>query len=130
MALAVVFVGAGLGGVSRFLMGEACGWVLKHVPLPVWFPWPTMLVNLSGCFAAGVLMAYLAKHAPADTGWAQLWKLALGVGFLGGYTTFSAFGRETLEMLQQGRVVPAALYALASTVLGVLAVWVGTVVVR
>lgn len=135
LGIALVFVGAGTGGVCRYLIGEAIHTLtrpanpLSALPLSAFpvvpFPWPTLIVNLTGCLAAGIVATYLAKSFPPDSPTQNLYRLAISVGFLGGYTTFSAFGRETLDLLQQNRLPAAAAYVLASTLLGLAAVYAG-----
>lgn len=125
LGIALVFVGAGTGGVCRYLIGEAIHTLTRPASPLSAFPWPTLIVNLTGCFAAGLAAAYLAKSFPPDSPTQNLYRLAISVGFLGGYTTFSAFGRETLDLLQQNRLAAAATYVLASTLLGLGAVYAG-----
>jgi fluoride exporter len=110
--LLVVFVGAGTGGVLRFLLDRAISGRLHHE-----FPWGTLTVNVSGCAVIGVLYAAFAAEPGARAEWVRL---ALMVGVLGGYTTFSAFSRETLMLLDAGLRWQAAGYVVGS-VLGGLA---------
>src|SRR5690242_12096021 len=90
------------------------------------FPWSTFVINVSGCFAAGVVVAALVDrdHLPA---WLRV---GLVVGFLGAYTTFSTFAQETLDLLEarDGALVLANL--LGSVGVGVAAVWAGSAVAR
>lgn len=74
------------------------------------FPWATFIVNLSGGVGAGVLLGLLMSGGSEG----EPWRLFLGVGMLGGFTTFSAFSAETFQMVQQGQLGLAALYILAS----------------
>lgn len=84
-------------------------------------PWGTLLVNVVGCLAIGILFAVFEEQRvlPAQ------WRIALVGGFLGGFTTFSAFGLELFELIQEGQWPAALLYAVASLCLGVLAVVAG-----
>ncbi len=84
------------------------------------FPWGTLAVNLIGCLAMGILATALAHSVREDL------RLALLVGLLGGFTTFSAFAWETHTLLAAGRTASACLYVLASVGLGVLLVFAGT----
>lgn len=107
--LLLVFVGAGCGGVCRYLLDRV-------IPQEA-FPWGTLAVNVTGCFAIGLLYPLLADREP--------WRLLLAVGLLGGYTTFSAFSRETVSLLQAGRPGAAAGYVLLSVVISLAATWAG-----
>lgn len=115
----ILIVGTGgfAGAVARYLAG---GWIL-HQTAAARFPWSTLAVNVLGCLVMGVLSG-LATRLEWFT--PQL-RLLLLTGVLGGFTTFSAFGLETVYLLRRGEVFPAAAYALASVVLCVAAVWGG-----
>ena len=89
-------------------------------------PWATLTVNLVGCLAIGVLFVVVEEHRGLPTPW----RMALVGGFLGGFTTFSAFGLETWELVQEGRALAAAFYAGSSVLLGGLGVAVGVAVAR
>ena len=80
------------------------------------FPYGTLLVNLSGCFLLGLIGQFTLNRIviPAD------WRVAIAVGFFGGYTTFSSFGWETAKMLEDGEWLPATTYVAASVVAGLL----------
>ena len=80
------------------------------------FPYGTLLINLSGCFLLGLIGQLTLNRMviPAD------WRVAIAVGFFGGYTTFSSFGWETAKMLEDGEWVPATAYVAASVVAGLL----------
>lgn len=106
----LVFLGAGLGGLLRHLL------VLAVAPRSPHFPAGTLLVNLAGCFAIG-LLAPLLLDPPGGPS-REPFRLLLLTGLLGGFTTFSAFSRETVDLLRAGRPGPAMLYAALSTLLG------------
>jgi fluoride exporter len=80
------------------------------------FPYGTLLVNLTGCFFLGLIGQFTMNRMvlPAD------WRVAIAVGFLGGYTTFSSFGWETAKMLEDGEWLGATAYVGASVVAGLL----------
>ena len=115
----ILWVGLGgfIGSVTRYKLG---GWVL-HLTVQQKFPFSTFVVNIVGCLVAGVLAGLVEKHElfSADA------RLFLFTGLLGGFTTFSAFGLETLTLLRRGEPWVAATYAAASVLLGVAAVWLG-----
>lgn len=124
--LALVFLGSGVGGSLRWaISGAIHGWLRTGAGDAASTPWTlvagTLVVNLTGCFAAGVLGSMLAGAA----GMREDARLLVMVGLLGGYTTFSAFGRETILLLEQRRVVEAGVYVVASAVLGIGAAWAG-----
>jgi CrcB protein len=90
------------------------------------FPTGTLCVNLLGCFFIGLVM-YLARDQQALSPESRS---VIVVGLLGGFTTFSAFGYETLELLQGGAPLAAGANVAANVVLGIGAVWMGTVAGR
>lgn len=113
----LVALGGGFGAVARYKLG---GFVLHHSQQ--WkFPLSTFAVNVSGCLVAGVLAGLVIRHDlfAADA------RLFLFTGLLGGYTTFSAFGVETVYLLQRHEPWLAALNVGLSALAGVLAVWLG-----
>ena len=80
------------------------------------FPWATWWINIGGCAFAGVFFALSQKYPSLQ----QEARLFFMVGILGGFTTFSSFGLETLQLLKQGQWFTALSYAVSSVVLGVL----------
>lgn len=109
----LVFLGSGVGGVARFAFGETARLVIPQYGSA--FPWATLSVNVVGCLAIGVL-APLLRH--------DLAALIL-TGVLGGFTTFSTFGRETIELWSSGRQAMACAYVLASVLAGIGAAAIG-----
>jgi len=114
-ALVLVFIGGGLGAVSRHLSGMA----VMRASGPG-FPWGTMLVNIAGSLAMGLLIAWLARRASGD---ADL-RLLLATGFLGGFTTFSAFSLDAVTLYERGALTAAAAYVIASVTVSILALFV------
>lgn len=94
--------------------------------LPGDFPWHTFAVNISGAFLLGLLTGLVTDRELVSQGW----KLFLGVGVLGGYTTFSTLALETVELTRGGALVPALANSLGSIVLGILAAAAGLVLAR
>ncbi len=113
----LVALGGALGSVARFKLS---GWVLQQAPN--WrFPVGTFVVNVSGCFIAG-LLAGMAVKQEVFTPDARVF---LFTGLLGGFTTFSAFGLETLLLLKRGEAGVAIANAIASVAVGLLVAWLG-----
>lgn len=112
----LVALGGAAGSVLRFLCSVAISRWTKAA-----FPWSTFCVNVIGCLCIGFFIGYLQKSGVGNT---QL-KMLLTTGFCGGFTTFSAFALENLQLFQNGQAGTAILYALSSMVIGILAVWAG-----
>lgn len=104
----LLLLGGGLGANARYWLGE----LFKARHWSDAFPWHTFAINVLGSFALG-LVAVLLKDRPA-------WALFLGVGVCGGFTTFSTFSLEALTLLEKGRTLAAAGYAVGSVLAGVL----------
>jgi CrcB protein len=110
--VALVLVG-GIGGTAtRDLIERGAGSTDG-------FPWATFGINVSGALLLAVLVETLARRG-SDVGRRRRWRLLLGTGFLGGYTTYSTFGVETDTLLRDGRPGLALTYALATVVAGLL----------
>ncbi|HLR37589.1 MAG TPA: fluoride efflux transporter CrcB [Chitinophagaceae bacterium] len=123
MIKAILFVGAGgfVGSVFRYLVQL---FISKHFVSP--FPWPTFAVNIVGCLLIGMLYA-LADRGQVMT--PEL-RLLLVTGFCGGFTTFSSFAFDNVNLLQQGYVFHAFLYILVSVVLGILFAYLGVFLIK
>jgi len=117
----LVGVGGAVGAMVRYGVGRVVA-----ARLGTAFPWGTLLINVSGAFLIGVLLTALARRGDSD----DAWRLVLAVGFLGGYTTFSAFAYETVGLLERGDAARAALYVLGSNGLGLLACVAGIALAR
>ena len=116
----LLFAGGGAGTLLRYAVGM---WVGARTGPG--FPWGTFAVNIAGCFAIGVLATL------ADARWiGPTARLALVTGFLGGFTTFSAFGFETWQLAADGHAGLALANAIASVVCGLFAVVLGVALTR
>ena len=114
--VALVALGGALGSVARYLVASA----IQRFVAPV-FPYGTFTVNIGGCFVAGALIARFEMHgleSPAA-------RAFVFVGVLGGFTTFSTFGLETFEFINDGQWNKAILNVLLSNTACLVAVWLG-----
>ncbi len=120
-ALLLVMTGGALGAGLRYLFGQAVTRALGTA-----FPFGTWGVNLIGGLAMGLLVGLLAR---ASDGGEHV-RLLLGVGVLGGFTTFSAFSLETYAMILRGEALLAAAYATSSVAGSVVMLWAGIALAR
>jgi CrcB protein len=118
---ALVAAGGAVGSCTR----HAASRLVALLPAAATaFPWATLGVNVAGCFLIGWWLPALRARGPAG----EDWRLLLVVGGLGGFTTYSAFAHETLDLWRGGAAGTAVAYAAASLVLGLLAVAGGAAV--
>ena len=123
IAALLVFLGGGAGSVARHGVNLAAGRLAGAD-----FPWATLTVNVVGSFVMGLIAAWLAFRV--GEGWPQHVRLLLTTGFLGGFTTFSAFSLDTAVLWERGTVGIAAAYVAGSVALSILALFAGLWVVR
>lgn len=119
--LLLVMLGGAVGAGARHLTGRA-----TLAALGPNYPWGTLAVNLIG----GLLMGVLAGSVSRIAGGGEHWRLLLGVGVLGGFTTFSAFSLDVMVMLERGDWAPALGYILISVAGSVLALALGLSMTR
>ena len=114
-ALLIVGFGGFLGSIARYKLG---GWILHHTT--AWkFPLSTFIVNVLGCLIAGILAGLVEKH----DFFSSSTRLFLFAGLLGGFTTFSAFGLETVYLLQKQELLLAAINVSSSVLVGMFVLW-------
>ncbi len=113
--LLVIALGGSLGAAARYGLARA----LPHSRGDV--PWSTLLTNVAGCLAIGVLMVLVVERLPAS----RLVRPFFGTGLLGGFTTFSTYAVDTRALLAAGRPAVAATYLFGTLVLGLVAVVIG-----
>lgn len=123
----LVMGGGAVGAALRYQLGRFAGQI---APGTAW-PWGTFAANLIGGFAMGLLAGWLARGGALWAGASgEPLRLLLGVGLLGGFTTFSAFSLEAMLMIERGDGVLATGYALASVIGAIVALGVGLAVMR
>ncbi|HWK36454.1 fluoride efflux transporter CrcB [Sphingomonas sp.] len=120
MNILLVMIGGAIGAGARHLTGR---WTLAA--FGPGYPWGTLAVNLIGGMLMGVLAGTLARTSAGEPT-----RLLLGVGVLGGFTTFSAFSLDMVTMIERGDAASAIGYALVSVVGSVLALFAGLYAVR
>ena len=114
----LIFLGGGLGALSRWGLSTGLDKLASRTSIHH-FPLGILACNLLGCFLIGCSFGHLTQRHPTWIG------PLLVTGFLGGFTTFSAFGRDTISAIQDGLTLIAVLNILLSVTLGLLAVWAG-----
>jgi CrcB protein len=117
----LVGLGGGLGSMARYLCQR---WFSENYPQP--FPWGTFVVNLTGCFLIGVIYAVSER----STFLSPQARLFLAAGFCGGFTTFSTFAFENMNMLRSGDTFYFLLYTIGSVVLGIIGVFAGVAIMK
>lgn len=121
MGYLIVFLGGGIGAALRHGVNVT---VFKLVGPG--FPYGTMIINVVGSLAMGLI----AETFALKTGLPQHWRLFLTTGILGGFTTFSAFSLEAALLYERGELLGAALYVVGSVVPAIAALFVGLAIVR
>lgn len=113
-----IAVGGSLGAIARY-------WVGSEVAnrLGTKFPYGTFVINISACIIIGFSLTYLGKRAELN----PAWRFLIPTGFVGAYSTFSTYEWETLSSLRDGAFSLAALYAIGSLILGLVAAWGGAI---
>lgn len=117
----IVFAGSGVGGVLRYIMQA---WIFKMYPFT--FPWGTFVVNILGCLLIGLFYA-LSEKGNLLT---PEWRLALTTGFCGGFTTFSTFAYENMNLIRTGDYLYFGLYTVTSIIIGIAAVYLGIFIIK
>ena len=117
----LVLAGSAAGGSVRYITS-----LMIQSKNTTQFPLGTFLINLIGCFIIGMIYAIASRNASTGSDI----KLLLATGFCGGFTTFSAFAFENLELFKSGQYPTALLYIILSVVLGILAVILGAYLIK
>lgn len=120
LTISLVALGGAVGSVSRYLLGV---WI-QSASQSVDFPFGTLTVNLLGCFVIG----FLSQLAESRGVFTPETRGLVFIGVLGGFTTFSSFGNDTMNLLRDGETVNALLNIGANVIFGLALVWVGRTV--
>ncbi|GHU65080.1 putative fluoride ion transporter CrcB [Bacteroidia bacterium] len=118
--LFLIGLGSFFGGTSRYLLQQ----YIQARFLSA-FPFGTLAVNLTGCFLIGLVFGLANKWNLGTE-----WKMFLATGFLGGFTTFSAFSNETINLIHDEQFIHAILYVLASVLLGLAATAIAYIITK
>ncbi|VTS02652.1 camphor resistance protein : Putative fluoride ion transporter CrcB OS=Prevotella oulorum F0390 GN=crcB PE=3 SV=1: CRCB [Gemmata massiliana] len=117
----LIAVGGAVGANARYWFGKL---VAVYVPPgEITFPWATFAINVSGSIILGFVASAFLNHPDESR---KSWYLLLGTGFCGGFTTFSTFSLEALQLMRAERPGTAAVYVFGSVAAGLLGVWLAT----
>ncbi|RMH49764.1 MAG: fluoride efflux transporter CrcB [Zetaproteobacteria bacterium] len=120
--LLAVALGGALGAMARFLAASGVQRLAGASP----FPWGTLLVNATGSFLLGFLFVWLVERSSSG----ELVRMAVTVGFLGAFTTFSTFSVESIRLVQSGSFALAAANVIAQVLLCLPLAWLGIQLAR
>jgi len=115
----LIAIGGALGSMARYWVGST---IANRVGTK--FPYGTFVINIMACVVIGFSLSFLAKRADLN----PAWRFLVPVGFIGAYSTFSTYEWETLSTIRSGAFLLSALYAVGSLVLGLAAVWGGSLI--
>lgn len=118
----IIAIGTGsfIGAVCRYLLSQ-----FIHTKFLSTFPFGTLVVNILGCLLIGLVFGVSSR-----VNLAQEWRLFLATGLIGGFTTFSAFSYETINMLRDGQFWYASAYVVSSVVVGLIATFIGIAIIK
>ena len=119
--LLIIGTGGFFGSVSRYLAT-----IYIHRYLPASFPYGTFTVNIIGCFLIGLFYGLADKGSMLS----NEWRMFLTIGFCGGFTTFSTFANDNLALMRDGAFVYLSIYTGLSVALGLLAAYLGSLLIR
>jgi CrcB protein len=129
MASMHVALGGAIGAVMRYQLGRGMThWLGPQVVTA--FPWATLTANIIGSMAMGLLAGWIARHGGQTPINGEQMRLLLGVGLLGGFTTFSAFSLEMMLLVERGQIASAITYSAVSVLAGLAALYIGLIIMR
>lgn len=117
----IIFFGGGLGSLLRYLVNRWATGLINSS-----FPYGTFLVNITGCFLIGFFVFYIERFGTNSLAW----RLFLVTGFCGGYTTFSSFSFENVQIVSDHQLFTMMIYTVGSIVMGFLATYMGILLSR
>lgn len=120
-SLLIVGTGSFIGGAMRYLLST---YIMNMYGQT--FPWGTLVVNLLGCFVFGIIFALFSKHNSTD----NTFCLLLTTGICGGFTTFSTFANESVQMIQNGNIGEFIGYMATSVIVGIALIALGYWIVK
>jgi CrcB protein len=115
----LIAIGGALGSMARYWVGST---IANRMGTK--FPYGTFVINITACVVIGFSLSFLAKRADLN----PAWRFLVPVGFIGAYSTFSTYEWETLSTIRSGAFLLAVLYAFSSLILGLAAVWGGSLI--
>ena len=121
MTLLYIALGGSIGSVLRYLVTTQTSRLLGNN-----YPYGTLIVNIAGSLAMGLFIGYLVKTLPHSM---EL-RSFIAVGLLGGFTTFSAFSLDAVNMIERGQMVEVAIYIALSVILSIMALFLGLHIIR
>lgn len=116
-----VFIGGGLGSVTRYGVG-----IISKRAFASTFPFATLISNVCSSFILGILVGWLALKASNQ----EPYRLLIAIGFCGGFSTFSSFSLETYEMIRTGQYLTCGINVLSSIIVCLVALWGGIQLAR
>jgi len=125
LASSYVALGGAIGALLRYQSGRGLTYWLGPAAVTA-FPWATLFVNVLGSLVMGLLAGFLARHGQGG----EQWRLFIGIGVLGGFTTFSSFSLEMMVLIERGQPLQALTYALVSLLAGLTALYLGLILMR
>jgi len=117
----LVGIGGMIGSIMRYIISKNLSGLLSSFPVGIFF------INISGCFLAGILLKYILG---IDKEYSTYLNLFLVIGFCGGFTTFSAFSIDSVNLLNENKIIMLISYGLLSSVIGILFCYLGMNIIK